>query len=168
MVSVKTYLCDKADGLFPIETFSGSMAIEDAVDVFGAVELIVDYQPVMPRDYIDYINWLWPSLITATLELVRGRKAEFTYYEQYPHVVFEPIRAGTHVLITPYYPRPSSLTGKITTFTRACAEFRELTHNIVTAGYVYCEHIGKAFSHRCARELRDLGEIEAELRRRAS
>ncbi len=166
MVKVRTHLSDENGELVPIEEFTGR--VPDREYVGGSIELIVDHRPVMPKEYGDDVNDAWPFLISATLELARGRGATFNYAACPWKVTFEPIRAGRHVLITPQSPYADTLTGKIRTEARACADFRELTHNIVTAGYIYCEHIMRLIPRPRARELRELAEIEAELHRRAS
>ncbi len=159
MVSITTYLFDGKGDLVPIERFSER--IHKTEDVSGAIELIVDHKPVLRKEYDNYINYMWRDLISATLLLARGQKAEFWYTGLPLTVTFEPMRAAKDVLITLTVLRYDRK------LARARADFRELTHNIVTAGYIYCEHIMKFIPHRCVQELHDLGEIDAELHRRA-
>ncbi len=165
MVRVRTYLATENYELVPIEEFAGRIPNRDYVG--GSIEIIVDHRPVKPKDNGDCLNDEWPSLISATLELVRGREGTCYVADCGETVTFKPIRAGRDVLIT-HGSRADTLTGKITSRPGACADFRELCHNIVTAGYIYCEHIMRLIGNRCVQERRELAEIEAEFHRRAS
>ncbi len=156
MVSVKTFICAAGRDV-PVEEFAGPVEH----DASGVIELIANHVPILTKDlHGDTLDFLWTEMLSATLEIVGGRKAAYSMLESQTQLSFEPIRAGRDVLITVDPAQPTQ--------GRACADLRELSHNIVTAGRIYCKHMTSLVAHRCVREVGLLDQIEEEFRRRAT
>ena len=69
------------DDLVPVEQFVGPIPDEDYIE--GALELLVDNEPIFTREQVDYPDQLWAYLIEGLEQIVAGREFS-TYYPDMP------------------------------------------------------------------------------------
>lgn len=81
MVSITSYL--KQEGaLVPVSEFRGPVEDEDYIE--GALELTINYVPLLTTDYVDYIDQLWAYLIQGMANEVKSGQAFSTFFPDCP------------------------------------------------------------------------------------
>ncbi|MEJ7596461.1 MAG: hypothetical protein WKG01_01020 [Kofleriaceae bacterium] len=81
MLSIASYL-KQGDELVPIAQFHGPIDDEDYIE--GAIELTIDYKPLLTTAQVDYVDQLWAYLITGMAEEVAQGKPFSTLFPDCP------------------------------------------------------------------------------------
>jgi hypothetical protein len=81
MVSIASYLKQGSE-LVPIAEFHGPIADENYIE--GAIELSINYVPLLTTAQVDYVDQLWAYLIQGMVENVREGQPFKTYFPDCP------------------------------------------------------------------------------------
>lgn len=81
MVSLTSYL-KQGGQLVPVTEFTGPVEDEDYIE--GALELTINYVPLLTRDHVDYVDQLWAYLIQGLANEVKAGQPFSTYFPDCP------------------------------------------------------------------------------------
>jgi len=151
MVTVQSFLrFDEA--IVPVESFSGT--IGQTEHILGSLELQINGRVILSRQCWDDINWLWPLLVSKTLEVLQGKAAELWYPDQPISVTFTPVGPRGFVRIVSSEPNSAE----------ARCHVQELGAGIAEGARHFLEYFTKLVPVSYAKTLTELDRIEQFLR----